>query len=191
MKTGHIILIGGVVTALVFKDKIFPYLSDKAREIEDKARAYATSKINIRPNGFPKVGVDFLKGAVTLSGVIDLTSKVGFTATLNTYQINLVLENGAQKIILASTPIQTPNKVVVGNSKTPLKYSFAIPMESISKLLDAKDVENFHLNMYVDHLKVNSVDVPSIKIDISRTWQDIAKTIKNPASLITDIFKKL
>ncbi|BAX79047.1 hypothetical protein [Labilibaculum antarcticum] len=191
MKTGHIILIGGVVTALVFKDKIIPYVSSKAGEIEDKAIAYLTNKINIQPSGLPKVGVNFVKGAVTLGGVIDLTSKTGFTATLNTYQIKLVLEKGAQKIILASTPIQNPNKVIVGNTKTPLKYSFAIPLESISKIMDTKDVEGFQLNMYVDHLKVNSVDVPSTKIDISRTWQDMAKTIKNPASLITDIYNGL
>lgn len=191
METGHIILIGGVVTALVFKDRIIPYISGKAGEIEDKARAYATSKINIRPNGLPKVGVDFVKGAVTLGGIIDLTSKVGFTATLNTYQIKLILEKGEQRIILASTPIQNPNKVVEGNTKTPLKYRFAIPLESISKILDTKDIESFQLNMYVDHLKVNGVDIPSTKIDISRTWQDIVKTIKNPTSFITDIFKKL
>ena len=120
MKTGHIILIGGVVTALVFKDRIIPYISGKAGEIEDKAIAYLTNKVNIQPSGLPKVGVNFVKGAVTLGGVIDLTSKVGFTATLNTYQIMLVLEKAEQKIILASTPVQTPNKVIAGNTKTPL-----------------------------------------------------------------------
>ena len=191
MKTGHIVLIGGVITAFAFKDKILPYIGGKVVEIEDKVKAYTTSKIKIAPHGLPSVGVDFVKGAVKLSGVIDLTSKVGFTATLNSYKVNLFLQKGAQKIKLGSTPLERPNKQIEGGKKTALKYHFSIPLDSIYSLLNTTGLGGFQMFMEVDNLQVNSINVPSVKIDISRTWQDVAKAIKNPSSLITDLFKNL
>ena len=191
MKTAHIVLIGGVITAFAFKDKIPPYIGGKVVDIEDKAKAYATSKIKITPHGLPSVGVDFVKGAVKLGGVIDLTSKVGFTATLNTYKINLFLQKGAQKIKLGSTPLETPNRKIEAGKKTALKYHFSIPLDSIYNLLNTTGLEGFQMTLGVDNLQVNGINIPSVKIDISRTWQDVAKAIKNPSSLITDIFKNL
>jgi len=191
MKTGHIILIGGVVTAFVFKDKLIPYLSDKASKIEDKIITYTTNKIDITPKGFPGIGVDFKRGTINLKGGIELSTKIGLSATLNSYQISLVLEKGDQKLSLGKTPFLTPNKEIKGNSKTTVKYVFSIKLDSVSKLLKSKELLSYGLFLYVDHLKVNGIDVPVSKIDISKTWQDIAKTIENPASVLTDIFSKL
>jgi hypothetical protein len=190
MKTGHIILIGGVVTALVFKDEIIPYVSGKTNEIKDKIISYTTNKISITPKGFPKVGVDFKSGALNLKGGIELSTKIGLSATLNSYRINLVLEKGDKKLSLGKTPLLTPNKEIKGNSKTAVNYVFAVKLDSISKLLESKELLSYGLFLYVDDLRVNGLDMPSVKIDISKTWQDIARKIQNPASVITDLFKK-
>ena len=191
MKTGHIILIGSLATAYYFRDKLLPYVGNKANQLEDKITEYTTNKIDIKPKGFPRIKVDFKRGALNLNGGIELSSKIGFTATLNTYQINLVLEKGEQKIMLGKTPLEQPNQKVYGNAKTEIKYVFSVKLTSIIQLLKAKELQGYNLRMYVDHLKVNGIDMPSIKIDISRTWQDIAKAINNPASILTDIFSKL
>ncbi|MDM8159046.1 hypothetical protein QUH73_04350 [Labilibaculum sp. K2S] len=190
MKTGHIILIGGVVTALVFKDDIIPYVSGKTSEIKDKIISYTTSKISITPKGFPRLGVDFLRGAITLKGSIELSTKVGLSATLNSYQINLVLEQGDKKLSLGKTPLLTPNKEIKGNSKTAVNYVFAVKLDSISKLLESKELLSYGLFLYVDSLRVNGLDMPGVKIDISKTWRDIAGKVKNPASVITDLYNQ-
>ncbi|RKE04458.1 hypothetical protein [Marinifilum flexuosum] len=191
MKTGHIILIGSLATAFYLRDKLVPYLGNKANQLEDKIKDYTTNKIEVKPKGLPRIKVDFKRGALNLNGAMELTSKIGFTATLNTYQINLILEKGDQKILLGKTPLEQPNQKVTGNAKTEIKYVFSVKLASIIQLLKAKELQGHSLRMYVDHLKVNGIDMPSIKIDISRTWQDIAKTINNPASVLTDIFSKL
>lgn len=190
MKTGHVILIGGVLTALVFKDKIIPYVSGKTDEIKDKIISYTTNKISIAPKDFPRIGVDYKSGAITLKGSIELSTQLGLSATLNSYQINLVLEKGNQKLSLGKTPLLTPNKEIKGNSKTTVNYVFGIGMDSISKLLESKELLSYGLFIYVDNLRVNSLEMPSVKINISKTWQDITKKIKNPASVITDLFSK-
>ncbi|WP_461632036.1 hypothetical protein [Labilibaculum euxinus] len=190
MKTGHIILIGGVVTAFYYRDKIFPYLGDKVSQIEDKIISYTTNKISIAPKGFPRLGVDFIKGAITLKGSIELSTKVGLSATLNSYQINLVLEQGDKKLSLGKTPLLTPNKEIKGNSKTAVNYVFAVKLDSISKLLESKELLSYGLFLYVDSLRVNGLDMPGVKIDISKTWRDIAGKVKNPASVITDLYNQ-
>ena len=190
MKTGHIILIGGVVTAFYYRDKIFPYLGDKVSQIEDKIISYTTNKISIAPKGFPRLGVDFIKGAITLKGSIELSTKVGLSATLNSYQINLVLEQGDKKLSLGKTPLLTPNKEIKGNSKTAVNYVFAVKLDSISKLLASKELLSYGLFLYVDSLRVNGLDMPGVKIDISKTWRDIAGKVKNPASVITDLYNQ-
>lgn len=190
MKTGHIILIGGVVTAFYYRDKIMPYLGDKVSQIEDKIISYTTNKISITPKGFPKLGVDFKSGAISLKGSIELSTKIGLSATLNSYRINLVLEKGDKKLSLGKTPLLTPNKEIKGNSKTAVNYVFAVKLDSISKLLESKELLDYGLFLYVDSLRVNGLELPSVKIDISGTWQDIAKKIKNPASVLTDLYNK-
>lgn len=190
MKTGHIALIGGILTAFYYRDKLVPYLGNKASQIEDKIVSYTTNKISITPKGFPSVGVDFKSGAINLKGGIELSTKIGLSATLNSYQINLVLEKGDQKLSLGKTPLLTPNKEIKGNSKTAVNYVFAIKLDSISKLLESKELLSYGLFIYVDNLRVNGLDMPSVKINISKTWQDIARKIQNPASFITDIFKR-
>lgn len=191
MKTGHILLLSSLATAFYYRDKLLPYLGTKANQLEDKITEYSTQKIDIKPNGFPKVKVDFKRGAVNLNGSILLSSKIGFTATLNTYQINLVLEKGDQKIILGKTPLESPNQKVTGNAKTEIKYIFSVKLSSIIQLLKTKELQGYSLFMYVDYLKINGIDMPNSKIDISKTWKDIAQTINNPASILTDIFSKL
>lgn len=191
MKIGQIALVGGVLAAVYYRDKIIPYLGNKAAQIEDKIQTYATNKIKIQPSGLPKVGVSIKRGAVDLKGSLDLTSKIGYTATLNTYRVNLILEKGTNKIILGKTPLETPNKKVVGNTKTSINYRFSVPMDSITRLIQDKELQGYNLFVYVDELSVNRLSVPSIKIDISKTWKDIAKAVSNPASLITDLFKRL
>lgn len=190
MKTGHIILIGGVVTAFYYRDKIMPYLGDKVSQIEDKIISYTSNKISITPKGFPSIGVDFKRGALNLKGSIDLSTKIGLSVTLNSYRINLVLEKGDKKLSLGKTPLLTPNKEIKGNSKTAVKYVFAIKLDSISKLLKSKELLSYGLFLYVDSLRVNGLEMPGVKIDISKTWQDIARKVENPASVITDLFKK-
>lgn len=190
MKTGHIILIGGVATAFYYRDKILPYLGSKVSQIEDKIISYATNKIDITPKGFPSIGVDFKKGAIKLKGSLELSTKIGLSATLNSYQINLVLEKGDKKLSLAKTPLLTPNIEIKGNSKTAVNYVFAIQLDSISQLLESKELASHKLFLYVDNLRVNSLEMPSMKIDISEIWQNIAQTIANPLSVFANLLSK-
>ncbi|NOU59099.1 hypothetical protein [Marinifilum caeruleilacunae] len=189
MKTGHVILIGGALAALFYRKQLGELVSKGVNKIEEKTQTYLGTKLGFAPKDFPRVSVDIKRGAVKLKGSIELSNRTPFAATLDTYRINLVLDNKGQKISLGYTPIEYPNKEVLANSKTSIAYTFIIQLDHIAKLVQAKDLQGAQLALYVDNLKISGVNAPRIKIDISKTWQDVAKVVSNPASLLTNLFK--
>lgn len=190
MKIGHVLLIGGGLAALAYRKKIAGYATEKTEDIKEEAAKYVSNKVNISPKGLPRISVDLKRGAIKLKGSLELSNRLPYGATLNTYQINLDLVKGSKRLNIGRTPIAYPNIEIKGNSKTSVDYEFKIKLDTLSELITNKEyVSKTNLYLTVDHLKMNGITVPSIKFDISNTWQEITSAIKNPASLITSLFK--
>ena len=189
MKTGHVILIGGALAAIYYRKQLGDLVKKGVDKMEQKTQSYLGTKLSFAPKDFPRVSVDIKRAAVKLKGSIELSNRTPFAATLDTYRINLVLDHNGQKISLGYTPIEYPNKEVLANSKASIGYTFMIQLDQVAKLVQAKQLQGANLALHVDNLKISGVNAPAIKIDISKTWQDVARVVSNPSSLLTNLFK--
>ena len=189
MKTGQIILIAGAAVAFYYRNKLGAFVGKKVEQVEEKAQEYLGKKLDLRPKGFPRVSADLKRGAVNLKGSIELTNRTPFAATLDRYQIDLVLDHNGNQLNLGKTPIEYPGVKVMANSKQTINYVFSIKLTNIASLLQTKNLQGSKLSLNINNLKVSGFETKSIKIDISKTWNDITAIVKNPASLITNLFK--
>jgi hypothetical protein len=193
MKTSNLILIGGVVVAYMYRGQIIPYLNSKLDLVTDAAKTALLSKLEIAPNGMPRVKLDFLGGQVDLSGSMKVNNKTRFNTTLNSYQLDLILKKGTHKILLGQTPLVNANTEIKGNSKNSLKYLFSVNLENLSKLISGENYNSHKVFIAVKSLKIDSIELPDIEIetDVWKQIIDTIKTIKNPSSFIQDLINNL
>jgi len=193
MKTSNLILIGGVAVAYFYRGKLFPYLDSKLDQASDTVKTALLSKLEITPNGMPRMKPDLLLGQIDLSGSMNVNNKTRFNTILNSYQLDLILKKGTHKILLGQTPLVDSNTEIKGNSNNSLKYLFSVNLENLSKLISGENFNSHKVFIAVKSLQIDSINLPDVEIETD-VWKEIIdtiKTIKNPSSFIQDLINKL
>jgi len=193
MKTSNLILIGGVAVAYFYRGKLFPYLDSKLDQASDTVKTALLSKLEITPNGMPRMKPDLLLGQIDLSDSMNVNNKTRFNTILNSYQLDLILKKGTHKILLGQTPLVDSNTEIKGNSNNSLKYLFSVNLENLSKLISGENFNSHKVFIAVKSLQIDSINLPDVEIETD-VWKEIIdtiKTIKNPSSFIQDLINKL
>lgn len=193
MKTSNLILIGGVAVAYFYRGKLFPYLDSKLNLLTDAAKTALLSKLEIKPNGVPRIKLDVIGGQLDLRGSMKLNNKTSLNTTLNTYQLDLILKKGTHQIVLGKTPLVHTNTEIKGNSKNSLKYLFSVNLENLSKLISGENFNSHKVFIAVKNLQIDSINLPDVEIETD-VWKELIetiKTIKNPSSFIQSLINNL
>jgi len=188
MKTSHIVLIGSAIGAFVFKDDIKTFFDKNTEKIAKSVKEYAGEKVSITPYKIPKVGFDILKQEIKLSGSILVENKTIANATLETYQIEVILEKEGKVMPLGKTPLLQPYTNLAANAKSKIDYKFRLPLDNLSKVLnDNKDLVNYQMFVLVSNLSVSGFKLPNQKIRIAGKWQEIVRILQNPSKAISNL----
>ena len=186
MKTSNLILIGGLVTAYLYKDKLFPYIGEKASEVKDLIKSNINHKLKFSPKGLPNIKFDLGSNSLKLNGAIEVANELPISAKLNTYKLLLMLKKGNEKMVVGSTPLSYPNKEVKAGAKTSISYQFNLNTEGLIEMVgNIKALKDYQMYVILTGLKVDSVDIPDtfFKVD---AWEKITS---NPLTFITDLIK--
>jgi hypothetical protein len=188
MKTSNLLLIGIGVAAYVKRDVLMSFIDKQTNVITDKVSDYAAKQVSITPYKLPKVGFDLRKREIKLSGSINCENKSPVSLTLNSYQIEVVIENKGKGILLGKTPLLEPRVNIQSHSKTKVDYSFRIPLETASNLVVSdKEIVNSDMFIILKNLNVSGFALPVQKIAITSKWREILNIIKDPTSLLDNL----
>jgi hypothetical protein len=188
MKTSNLLLIGIGVAAYVKRDVLMSFIDKQTNVITDSVSDYAAKQVSITPYKLPKVGFDWRKKEIKLSGSINCENKSPVSLSLNSYQIEVVIENKGKSILLGKTPLLEPRVNILSNSKTKVDYSFRIPLETASNLVASdKEIVNSDMFIILKNFNVSGFALPVQKIAITSKWREILNLVKNPVSLLENL----
>lgn len=188
MKTSNILLIGIGLAAYVKRDAFMSFIDKKTNVITDKVSDYAAKQVSIKPYKIPKVGFDWRKREIKLSGSINCENKSPVSLTLNSYQIEVVIENKGKSMLLGKTPLLEPSVKIQSSSKTKVGYSFRIPLKAVSSLVTSdREIINSDMYIILKNLNVSGFALPIQKIAITSKWREIIKIVQNPTSLLDNL----
>lgn len=190
MKTSHLLLIGSAVAAYAYRDDIKTFFDKQTDKIAKDLQTYAGQKVSIAPYKAPKIGFDPLKQKIKLSGSILFENKTPIKATLESYSIEVILENKGKLLLLGKTPLLQPYAVLQSNAKSKVDYKFDMYLKDLSRVLnDTKDISNYQMYVWVKNLSVSGYSLPNQKIPIAGKFQKIIQAVKNPNDYLTNLLK--
>lgn len=167
------------------KDKI----KELASTIVEKGKSFIVDNLRFKLNGKPSIKLEIKKGSIRLAGSLLVENSSSFSARLDSYKLNLtlVLPNKT-KLLLASTPIQTPKIEITSNKRTKVNYQFYLPLSQLAKLLETKkaDLKQSSMHLDITDFVVNDVSVTPVSIDLTTQLHSIINIAENPSSLITN-----
>jgi len=190
MKTSNLLLITAIgVAAYVKRDAFMSFIDKQTNVITDNVSDYAAKQVSITPYKLPKVGFDLRRREIKLSGSINCENKSQVSLTLNSYQIEVVIENKGKSMLLGKTPLLEPRVNIQSHSKTKVDYSFRIPLETVSSLVTAdKEIIKSDMFVILKNLNVSGFALPVQKIAITSKWREILNIVKDPTSLLDNLF---
>gem|GEM_PF-2646379 len=178
-------MVGGAVAAYYFRNDIKTLFDKQTEKITKDLQTYAGQKVDIAPYKVPKIGFDLLKQKIKLSGSVLFENKTPFEATLQSYSMEVILENQGKLLLLGKTPLLYPQALLKSNGKSKIDYRFDMHLNDLSKILnDTKDIASYQMYVWVKNLNVSGYNLPNQKIPIAGKLQEVLKIIRtNPFNL--------
>lgn len=190
MKTSHLLLVGSAIAAYAYRDDLKTFFDKKTEKIANDLKIYAGQKVSITPYKVPKIGFNVLKQKIKLSGSLLFENNTPFQATLNSYSMEIILENKGQLLLLGKTPLLQANALLKSNAKSKVDYRFDMHLDDLSRILnDTKGIENYQMYVWVKHLNVSGYTLPNQKISIGGKFQKIIQIVRNPSDYLTNLLK--